>query len=173
MTYSTRDLLYQAGREVVLAFLDLNDIPHPAILRFTEVAKARRSVRDHLTNGKKLHQTEDLGGYYRGHIFVNVPDTYLSGKYSAPEVLAHEVGHYISHAYEIRMPVWRGILRDGILRGEYIDEEAEYTAEESFAETMRMFILHPRELRRRWPERWQVFTYDLELLPFPALTHRL
>jgi hypothetical protein len=172
MTYSTRDLLYQAGREVVLAFLDLNDIPHPAILRFTEVAKARRSVREHLTNGKKLHQTEDLGGYYRGHIFVNVPGTYLDGKYSAPEVLAHEVGHYILHAYEIQMPVWRGILRDCSWR-EYIDEEAEYTAEESFAETMRMFILQPRELRRRWPERWRVFTYDLELRPFPALMRRV
>jgi hypothetical protein len=164
MNLTTQELLFRAGKEIVITWLDYNDIPRPIILRNNELVKARRSVREHLTV-IGLQPETTLGHYYRSHIFINVLDTSLVGDDTAVETLAHEIGHYVFHQWQIQAQTWRECLRNTGL----IDTVSEYTTEESFAETLRVFILRPRQLKRYWPARWRLLTYDLELRPLLGL----
>ena len=176
MTLATQELLFRAGKEIALAWLDHNDIPRPIILAYNQAHTASPLVW-YLKPGDRL-EWDKKGLYFCGYCFANVAKTrtpsaagdwpgYLVDD-TALGVLAHEVGHYVWHWLQLKTEPWRECLRGDKCIGEF-----ETDSEEAWAETLRLFILNPALLKAGLPRRWQwLIGPDIRLRPLPGLMRR-
>jgi hypothetical protein len=182
----TREALYSAATALSLEFLEANDnLPIPKILTYEEALSGlcrnkrietffRRAVGPDMKGAARRRYT---GLYYMSHIFVNLPVTALPverpgfQRWSYPGwktdrtavgVVAHELGHFVAHAYAISMPAWRLCLAQHAKKP--ISGYAP-TAEEQFAETVRLFITNPDLLKKAVPWRYNYLTDVVCLAP--------
>lgn len=193
----TRDELYAQGREIIFAFLTYNGLPRPVVTTYDTAAKTVKDGRilkffqcatQHGLQGAARGRYTGL--YYRGHIFVNVPVTALPVQKPAVRswswpgwktdrtavgVMAHEAGHYLAHAfarpngeYHVDIRRWRACLAE--TRKKAVSGY-EPTADEAWAETMRLFILNPTLLRDAIPWRY-AFVEECGLKSDPATLRR-
>lgn len=74
-------------------------------------------------------------------------------------VLAHEIGHYVDHVhgYVSNSPDWQNAIRGSKV------SSYEPNASESFAESMRLYILNPELLRAIAPRRHEFMAVNLDL----------
>ena len=194
----TRDELYAQGKKIVFAFLDHNlGFPYPVVTTYNSAERDvkdvcileffRRATRRGLSDSARGRYT---GLYYRGHIFVNVPVTALPVQTpvvrswswpgwktdrTAVGVLAHEVGHYLAHAtacrtgsYHVDLRRWRGCLATNCKKPV---SGYEPTADEAWAETMKLFILNPALLKAAIPWRY-AFVLGCGFEPLPDRVKR-
>ena len=188
-----REVIYKAALYLAEEFLAINDhLPMVRILTYEEALSGgcrskrietffRRAVRPGLDGAARGRYT---GLYYMSHIFVNLPMTALPvenpgrQRWSYPGwktdrtaigVVAHELGHFVAHAYTVSIPSWRLALQ----RRPYkpISGYAP-TAEEQFAETVRLFITNPDLLRKAVPWRYNYLTDVVCLAPIKKRLRR-
>lgn len=184
--FKTKEALYQEGLRLARKFLKVNRIPEPAFYTYEEALAGAQSLIEtypfrllHKVANGPLVGTK-TGLYTDSHIFVNVPVTAWpvqkpqARSWSWPGwktdrtaigVVAHELGHYLEHYFQIM-----GQLSIEECRGSWMDiienHNKQYRSRkkqvsgyepvpsEAWAESCRLFILNPDLLQRGLPERY-------------------
>ena len=155
-----RGSLHLRGKALATEFLELNNLEVPKFFSYQEAVRETSPQIEVFR--KKTKGGRCLGLYYDGYVFVNVEQTALPvGKGAWPGwktdrtaagVVAHEVGHHIAALWGLGLTRnWREHLKLKE-RSRHVSGY-EPTADEAWAETLRLFILNPDLARQALPWR--------------------
>ena len=167
--YLSKQQLFDRGVDLAKKFLAVNNLYIPEFLTYQQVFAGDPTSRSYrilrkLENGP--HQGYGTGYYSHNRVFVNLKKAaWLVRKpacssWSFPGykvdrepcgVVAHEVGHHVDKCLcdASRVGLWRHTVSISKPITSY-----EPNLSESFAETLRLFILNPDLLRRGSPQRF-------------------
>jgi hypothetical protein len=181
---STQRELYEYAVRHCVDFLATNQIPGPIYFTyedaFTMPSDNRTFRMLYRLAGGPLQGTA-TGWYKDGYVFVNLPKcakpvanpfanrrSYPGNKTDRTPVgvVAHETGHHVEAAlYGRRLTprhgeTWRALIKKTKAISGY-----EPVPSESWAETLRLFILNPDLLKQAVPARYNYVTQEAGLIP--------
>jgi hypothetical protein len=157
LTY-TKEELFNIGLELVKDFCHLNNIPEPNSIKLSKAKCSWRGVYYYDSKSIVLYENS-----------IKQPTKIPGYKWSFPGykaditpigVISHELGHHIENILKIKCNILRKFAIDKKRISSY-----EPSAEEAFAETMRLFITNPTFLKILSPERYNILINDLKLKP--------
>lgn len=188
---ATQRTLYDYGVKQCQAFLTLNALPCPVYLTYEEAfalpnnSKAFKMLR-RLAGGPA--QGTGTGWYRDGHVFVNLPKcakpvanpfanrrSYPGNKTDRTPVgvVAHETGHHVEwNLYGRRLTPHHGEIWRALVKRTKAISGYEPVPSESWAETLRLFILNPDLLRLAVKDRYDFVTNDCGLIPYVQQDYR-
>jgi len=187
LTTLDKPFLYNYGITLATAFLKLNNLPIPDYLTYEEVWQMNpesvmfRRLRK-LAGGPA--QGTGTGWYYKNTVFVNLKASaravqnpcVMSWSYprykidrTPTGVVAHETGHHVDEVFRLQgfPSTQRNLLWEKVVKESKRVTGYEPVLSESWAETMRLFILNPDLLRLGSPLRYD---YVLSVGLKPSIT---